>query len=61
MLDYLQKSTEENAAGETLQKIHQHVKKVKIQPEVREEYMHWEEKLYYERKEVAEEIGLKSC
>lgn len=57
MLDYLQKSTEENVTGETLQRIHQHVEKVKIRPEVREEYMLWEEKLYYERKEAAEEAA----
>lgn len=54
MLDYLQKSTEENVKGETLQKIHRHVKKVKILPEVKEEYMLFEEKIYYERKEAAE-------
>lgn len=59
MLDYLQKSTEENVTGETLQKIHQHVEKVKIQPEVREEYMLLEEKLYYERKEAAAAAALK--
>lgn len=34
MLDYLQKSTEENAKGETLQMLHRHVEKVKLQPAV---------------------------
>lgn len=57
ILDYLQRSTEENATGETLQKIHRHIEKVKVQPEVREEYMLLEEKLYYERKEAAEEAA----
>ncbi len=55
MLDYLQKSTAENVTGETLQKIHQHVVKVKEQPEVREEYMLLEEKMYYERKAAAKD------
>ena len=59
MLDYLQKSTAENVTGETLQKIHQHVVKVKEQPEVREEYMLLEEKMYYERKAAAKEADLK--
>ena len=59
MLDYLQKSTAENVTGETLQKIHQHVVKVKEQPEVREEYMLLEEKMYYERKAAAREADLK--
>lgn len=53
MLEYLQKSTEENAKGETLQMLHRHVEKVKLQPEVREEFMLLEEKIAYERKEAA--------
>ena len=57
MLDYLQNSTEENVKGEMLQRIHRHVEKVKVRPEVREEYMLLEEKIYYERKEAAEEAA----
>ena len=54
MLDYLQNSTEENVKGEMLQRIHRHVEKVKVRPEVREEYMLLEEKIYYERKEATQ-------
>lgn len=52
LLDYLRKSTEENAKNETLKTLHRHIRKVKILPEVKEEYMLFEEKIYYERKEA---------
>lgn len=52
LLDYLEESTEENVKGELLQRIHRHVERVKLSPEVREEYMRFEDIIYYERKEA---------
>ena len=39
LLDYLQKSTKENAKNETLLNLHRHIEKVKEFPEVRDKYM----------------------
>jgi len=55
MLYYFQNSREENATNESLKKIHGYVNKVKILPEVEKDYMKFEEIVYYERKEAAEE------
>ncbi len=52
ILDYLQKSTEENAKTDTLQNLHRHIQKVKVRPEVKEEYMLLEEKINYERNDA---------
>lgn len=43
LLDYLQKSTKENAKNETLLNLHRHIEKVKEFPEVRDRYMTMEE------------------
>ncbi len=60
MLQYFQESTEMNAKGENLQRIHDHVKKVKILPEVREEFMRLDDIIYYEREEAAKEASEKA-
>ena len=52
LLQYFQNSTETNARSERLQRIHEHVKKVKVLPEVREEFMRLDYIIYYEREEA---------
>ena len=54
LLQYFQNSTETNARSERLQRIHEHIKKVKVLPEVREEFMRLDDIIYYEREEAAE-------
>lgn len=54
MLRYIENSTEENVKDEAVRSIHRHVEWMKLQPEVKEEYMDWEEKIYYERRDAAE-------
>lgn len=53
MLKYFKHSTEENVTNEITRKLHDYVGRVKIQPEVRDAYMTFEDKIYYERKEEA--------
>ncbi|MDO4334161.1 MAG: hypothetical protein Q4C58_15965 [Eubacteriales bacterium] len=57
LLRYLKDSREENATDEATKEIHSYVKQVKIQPEVKLAYMRYEEIIYYERKEAAEEAA----
>ena len=52
LLQYFQNSTETNARSERLQRIHEHIKKVKVLPEVREEFMRLDDIIYYEREEA---------
>ena len=54
LLHYIQNSTETNVKSKELQKIHKHIKKVKVLPEVREEFMRLDDIIYYEREEAAE-------
>lgn len=54
LLQYFQNSTETNARSERLQRIHEHIKKVKVLPEVKEEFMRLDDIIYYEREEAAE-------
>lgn len=54
MLRYLQDSRAENATDSATRELHDYVSKVKVQPEVKQAYMHYEEIIYYERKEAAE-------
>lgn len=51
MLNYIQNSTEKNATNSVIQEIHKYVEDVRIQPEVKEEYMTLEDIIYYEREE----------
>ena len=47
MLNYIQNSTDENVTNDATRKLHQYVEDVKILPEVRREYMTFEEYLGY--------------
>ena len=47
MLNYIQNSTDENVTNEATRKLHQYVEDVKVLPEVRREYMTFEEYLDY--------------
>ena len=54
-LTYIQESKACNAMDEATKELHDYVNSVKVSPEVRMEYMMWEEKIFYERKEAKEE------
>ena len=51
MLNYIQNSTEKNVTNSVIREIHKYVEEVRIQPEVKEEYMTLEDIIYYEREE----------
>lgn len=55
MLRYLQKSTKENATDEATKMVHEYVSKVKILPEVRENYMRFDELMEYAKEKGWEE------
>ncbi|MBD5459360.1 MAG: hypothetical protein HDR26_00225 [Lachnospiraceae bacterium] len=55
MLQYLQHSTDDNAIDEATREIHRYVSQVRVLPEIREDYMRFEEFIYYERKDAAKE------
>lgn len=57
MLRYLQHSTADNATDAATRELHDYVCRVKVMPEVRQSYMTFEEYLYYQRKEAAEEAA----
>lgn len=57
MLNYFQNSRKENAVDEATKEINEIVEQVRIQPEVRNEYMTLGDIIYYERKEAAEEAA----
>lgn len=49
MLNYFKKSTQENVTDEATKKIHGYTSKVKVEPEVRDAYMKYEDIIYHER------------
>lgn len=51
MLNYIQNSTEKNATNSVIREIHKYVEDVRLQPEVKEEYMTLEDIIYFEREE----------
>lgn len=53
MLNYFKQSTQNNATNEATKKIHDYTKKVKVQPEVRDAYMKYEDIIDYERRDAA--------
>lgn len=53
MLNYFTQSTQNNATNEATKKIHDYTKKVKVQPEVRDAYMKYEDIIDYERRDAA--------
>ena len=55
LLNYLQKSIIDNVTDEATRTLHECVSKVKVSPEVRLEYMMWEEKVFYLKRDAKEE------
>jgi hypothetical protein len=60
MLRYLQDSREENVTDDVTRQLHECVSKVKMQPEMRLEYMKYDEIIAWERKDAAEEAAEKA-
>lgn len=60
MLNYIQNSTDENVTNDATRKLHQYVKDVKILPEVRREYMTFEEYLDYWGRDIKRECKIES-
>ena len=58
MLNYIKESTQSNVTNESTQRIHDFTNKVKIQPEVRDAYMTFEDRIYYERRDAAKDATL---
>ena len=58
MLNYIKESTQDNVTNEATRKIHNYTKKVKIEPEVRDAYMTFEDRIYYERMDATETATL---
>lgn len=57
LLNYLQHSTADNAMDESTKELHDYVSKVKTAPEIKEEYMRFEEIIAFERKDAAEQAA----
>lgn len=56
-LRYLQNSTADNAVDDSTRELHDYVCKVKTAPEVKEDYMRFEELIAHERAEAATEAA----
>ena len=52
VLNYIQNSTDENVTTEATRELHQYVEDVKILPEVRQNYMTFEEYIYYRERDA---------
>ena len=52
MLNYIQNSTDENVTTRATRELHQYVEDVKILPEVRQNYMTFEEYVYYRERDA---------
>lgn len=57
LLHYLQHSTADNARDESTKELHDYVSRVKTAPEIKEEYMRFEEIIAFERKDAAEQAA----
>ena len=55
MLRYFQSSTPDNVTNEDTKEIHQYTNKVKLSPEVRQEFMKFEEIIAYAKEEARDE------
>ena len=55
LLTYIQNSNSKNVTNDIIKQLHEYLCQVKESPEVRAEYMLWEEKIFYERREAKEE------
>lgn len=56
LLVYIQDSKSYNVTDEATQRLHEYVSAVKELPEMRDAYMMWEEKIFYERRDAKEEV-----
>lgn len=52
MLQYFKNSTQNNVIDSTTRKLHDYAEKIKIQPEVRDAFMKFEDIIYYERRDA---------
>ena len=57
MLQYLQRSTADNARDESTKELHDYVCRVKTAPEVKEDYMRFEEFIAFERADAAKQAA----
>ena len=55
LLNFIENSTISNVTDETTKRLHDCIKKVKISPEVRMEYMKWDAMIHYERQDAKAE------
>ena len=55
VLKYMRNSNADNGVDEVTREIHNYVSKVKVDPEVKVDYMKFEEIIYYERQDAAKE------
>ena len=55
LLMFIQKSESKNATDVATKRLHDYISLVKESPEARAEYMMWEEKIFYERRDAREE------
>ena len=55
LLTYIQESKACNVTDAATKELHDYVSSVKVFPEVRMEYMMWEEKIFYEKRDAKEE------
>ena len=55
MLNYFRESTQGNVVDDATKKVHEYVKEVKTQPEVRDAYMTFDDMIYFQRKDAAKE------
>ncbi len=60
VLRYLKDSRAENAVDAATRELHGYVEKVKVRPEVRVAYMRLDEIIYYERKDAAKAVQIRS-
>lgn len=61
LLDYIQNSKENNVTDETTRELHEYVRRVRVQPEVKQEYMKFDEIIAYERRDAAQEAAEKNA
>lgn len=59
LLTYIQNSNSKNVTNDIIKQLHEYLCQVKESPEVRAEYMLWEEKIFYERRDAKEEEHLR--
>lgn len=57
MLKYFRDSTEKNAVNESTRKIHEYANQVRMMPEVRDAYMTFDDMIYWQRQDAAEEAA----